>query len=301
MANPLFNKGYKKAAVLSCGSLTKLAIQFLPSQYVQLKPLLHKARVYMNTEEYLAISVFTSLLASAAVFVLFSLLFIVAAEWSILPSLLIAFTFSTVVGAIIFGFFFIYPAFLVDSISRDIDSNLAYATTHMATIAGTGVPVYVIFRLVADFKEYGEVSKAFGRISRDIEVFGTDTLSAISNTANETPSIHFKELLWGVVSVIRAGGDLRSYLVEKAKSFMERQKMMERQYLDSLSLLAEVYTTVFVAGPILFVVMITIMGSMGNLGMAPDMLLGLFTYLLIPVLSVGFMVMVEMAKPTGSS
>ena len=60
------------------------------------------------------------------------------------------------------------------------------------------------------------------------------------------------------------------------------------------------YTTIFVAGPILFVVMITVMGSMGNLGLPTDLIMAIVIYLLLPIASIGFIILVEGSKPAGS-
>jgi hypothetical protein len=60
------------------------------------------------------------------------------------------------------------------------------------------------------------------------------------------------------------------------------------------------YTTIFVAGPILFVVMITVMGSMGSLGLPTDLIMTVVIYLLLPVASIGFIILIEGSKPVGS-
>jgi flagellar protein FlaJ len=285
---------------LCYGVLNKVAYPIMGDKLEALRPFMRRSRLYLTLEEYLSTAFFTTLLifpiVVTAIFIVFGILYAVTPVVALLFSIIAALA----VCAAVAGAFFIYPSYRVDGIKRDIELNLPYATTHMATIAGTGVPIYMVFKMVAEFKEYGELANEFGKISRDIEVFGSDVTSAIEQSAADTPSPHMKELLWGVVAVLRSGGDLRRLLVEKAESFMDAQKNLEKQYLDSLSLLAEMYTTIFVAGPILFVVMITVMGSMGNLGLPTQLILSLVIYVLIPIASVGFIILIEGSKPTGS-
>lgn len=297
--NPLFNRAYRLLAYKICNRIVRFFYPLYSEWFERTRPLMRQSKLYMTLEEYVSTAIFTLLIFFPFIVLLFYTAFTVLYELSFLVSLILSIFFGLITSLVSLGIFYIYPTYRIDRIKRNIEANLPYATTHMATISGTGVPTYSIFRLVSEFKEYGEIAREFGKISRDIEVFGSDTLTAISQSAAETPSPHLKELLWGIVSLTRSGGDLRTFLVQKAEAFMEHQKILEKQYMDSLSLLAEMYTTIFVAGPILFVVMITIMGSMGSLGIPLETIMVLAVYVLMPVLSVGFMLLVEGAKPTG--
>ena len=60
---------------------------------------------------------------------------------------------------VLFIFALKYPYIKAADRQRSIDNNLPFATLYMNTIAGTGAPPYVMFKLLSDFKEYGEVSK----------------------------------------------------------------------------------------------------------------------------------------------
>jgi len=298
---PIFGKTYRLAAYRLCsGAIKRFLYPFFGKEIEDLRPLMRRSKLYITVEEYLSTAFLTLILLFPVIWVLLFLLFSLVFGMSLVLVIILSLIFSIVACAGVGVVFFFYPSYKVDSIKRDIELNLPYATTHMATVAGTGVPIYTVFKLVSEFKEYGELAKEYGKISREIEVFGSDVITAISQAAADSPSPHLKELLWGIVSVIRSGGDLRRFLIEKSTSFMDAQKNLEKQYLDSLSLLAEMYTTIFIAGPILFVVMITVMGSMGNLGLPTDLILSVVIYLIMPVASVGFIILVEGSKPIGS-
>jgi flagellar protein FlaJ len=299
---PIFNKTYRLAAYkLFFGLIKKLFYPLLGEQIEELRPLMRKSKLFLTVEEYVSTAFLTLLLLFPIIFTILIFFLIFISSLSLTLAIVLSLLISAGVCAGLAVGFFIYPSYRVDNIKRDIELNIPYATTHMATIAGTGVPIYTVFKMVAEFKEYGELANEYGKISRDIEIFGSDVITAISQSAADTPSPHLKELLWGIVAVVRSGGDLRRFLVEKAASFMDAQKNLEKQYLDSLSLLAEMYTTIFVAGPILFVVMITIMGSMGNLGMPTDLIMSVVIYVLMPIASVGFIILIEGSKPVGST
>jgi flagellar protein FlaJ len=295
---PVFSRPYRILAYRVCNRVNIWLKPYLGKQADAMKPILRKTKLFMSVEEYMSTAIFTTLIFFPLMLAVLVTIF-TSQELPLALSLLMGFVFSAVGAGVIFVLFMIYPQYRVDTLKREIDGNIAYATTHMATIAGTGVPIFSVFKLVGDFEEYGEIAREFRKISRDIEIFGTDTITAISQAATETPSMLLKELLWGLISVIRSGGDMRRYLMEKAEGFMEAEKRLQAQYMDSLSLLAEMYTTIFVAGPVLLVVMITIMGSMGSLPLPTDVILSLATYIILPVMAVGFMLLVESSKPAG--
>ena len=201
--------------------------------------------------------------------------------------------------SLVYLFYAAYPAYMVGELKSDIDKNVAFASTHMATIAGTGVPPQAIFQMLGEFKEYGAVSDACEEISRNIKVFGYDTISAISEVAQRTPSHIFKDLLWSIVAAVRTGGGLRNMLLTKSKGLMEDQRRTEAKYIESLSMMAEIYSTVFVAGTVMMFVLVAIMGVMGGLPVPVKLVLQITTYIAVPVASVGFVLMVESSKPTG--
>ena len=294
----LFSRSYRVLALKVCKRL-KLTDLFM-DRFKSVSPVLHQAELYITLDEYVSTALFTIIITLPFAFLLSYFFFSDVYQLGLLMSLIVAMIFAAIYSASLFGAFYLFPPYRVDKIKRNIELNIPYAATHMATIAGTGVPMYLIFRIIGNFNEYGEVAKECRRIARNIEVFGYDTITANSNSASETPSPSFKDLLWGVVSIIRTGGDIRSFFVEKAKIYMENQKNLEEEYIDNLGLMAEMYTTIFVAGPILFVVMGTIMGSLGGLPLDLGLLFSLVIYILIPLVSVGFIILIDATKPIGA-
>ncbi|MEM5802256.1 MAG: hypothetical protein QXQ18_02630, partial [Candidatus Aenigmatarchaeota archaeon] len=66
---------------------------------------------------------------------------------------------SFLVGIISFVLMLFYPIQKSASRRKNIETNLPFVLTHMGAVAESGVPPYVIFRLIASFEEYGEISK----------------------------------------------------------------------------------------------------------------------------------------------
>ncbi len=250
-------------------------------------------------EEYAASFILTSALVvpTITLVVLFYVLSFTKAD---LVSVIVAIVFSSgLTTGGIFLMYLAYPSWRVNELKNALDKHVAFAATHMATISGTGVPPHIIFHMLGQFKEYGEVAHACQRIARNVTVFGYDTISALSAEAQITPSHKFKDLLWSVVATIRTGGDLRLMLMAKSKTLMEEQRRTEAKYVETLSMMAEIYSTIFVAGVVMIFVLVAIMGILGGLPVPVKLVLEVTTYLAVPLASIGFMFVIESSKPSG--
>ncbi len=192
-----------------------------------------------------------------------------------------------------------YPFHLISVKKKSIEANLPFAINHMSAIAASGVPPFVMFRLLSGIKEYGEVSKEAQRVVRNTEVFGMDITSAIKNVADRCPSPQFKQFLSGIVSTITTGGDLKRYLDAQAKEALFEYKIKREKYLQTLSTYADVYTAVMIAAPLFFVSVLSILALVGGevFGLPIPTAIRLGTFFLIPMLNIAFIIFIHVTQP----
>jgi flagellar protein FlaJ len=272
-------------------------LKYVLPYFKEIKITLQRSGMRIKLEEYVA----SFMLTLAVIVPLLALIvFFYSIAYFDLVVTLVAEVITILISSLgLYAFYTYYPGYMVGELRSDIDKNVAFASTHMATIAGTGVPPQAVFQMLGEFKEYGKVSDACEEISRNIQVFGYDTVSAISEVAQRTPSHIFKDLLWSIVASVRTGGDLRGMLLAKSKGLMEDQRRVEAKYIESLAMMAEIYSTVFVAGTVMIFVLVAIMGVMGGLPIPVKLVLQVTTYAAVPLASIGFILLVETSKPTG--
>ena len=166
------------------------------------------------------------------------------------------------VGTFLFSYF--YPKMLASGRKSKIDLDLPYAITYMQALSTT-VTLYDIFKGVFESRDlYGEVSKECGLIVRDVEVFGFDLVTAIENAKEITPSENFRELLNDLLLVHRSGGDLKAFFQAKSDSYREISKNEMDSLLQFLEMIAEIYVTAFVAGPIAIIIMLVAQNLSGQ-------------------------------------
>jgi flagellar protein FlaJ len=200
-----------------------------------------------------------------------------------------------VIAAATFLYFFFYPAQVSGSRRKNMESNLPFALTHMGAVAESGVPPYVIFKLIGEFNEYGEIAKEMRKIVRNIDTFGLDPLSAVKEVAKKTPSQEFKQILMGFVTTTESGGDLRSFLKSTSEQALFNWRIKRQRFLEQLSMYAEFYTGVLIAAPLflisLFAVMALIQPNLGGLNILT--LSQMSIYGLIPLTNIVFLIFLK--------
>jgi flagellar protein FlaJ len=160
----------------------------------------------------------------------------------------------------------------------------------MGAIAESGIPPYVIFKLISQFREYGEVANEMRRIVHNIDSFGLDPLTAVKQSAERSPSNELKQVLLGFVSTTESGGDIKNYLKNAGERALFEWRMKRERFLQQLDAYAEIYTGLFIAAPLfivsIFAVMNMIQPSIGGYSILE--LMRLSVYVIVPVLNTGF-------------
>jgi len=202
-------------------------------------------------------------------------------------------------GIITFFVFYFYPSSLTDGRKTKIKNDLPFAIVHMPAVAGSGAQPIDIFNQVLLAGEYPELSKEIKKVMNYVNLFGYDLSTALKAVANTTPSPDLKELLNGMTSTIATGGDLNEYLKSKADEALTTYKMDRRKYTESLSTYSEVYTSILVAAPLLFLVTLAIINAIGgNIGgMDVKTIAFIGTYLAMPLLNIGFIIFLSISQP----
>jgi archaellum biogenesis protein FlaJ (TadC family) len=137
----------------------------------------------------------------------------------------------------------------------------------------------------------------FKKIVYKIDVEGKDIISALSETAKETPSPLFRETLWDLSNMIHQGGDLDAYLRGKADTTMQVKREIQKEFIEKLATYSEIYITLVLIGVLFLGIAAFLLDatqtSMGFLN--SESLLLLMAYGLVPVAIIVINVIVSMA------
>ncbi|MEN6442256.1 MAG: type II secretion system F family protein [Methanoregula sp.] len=209
----------------------------------------------------------------------------------------------SVVISFIFGTYISYALLLrmpnIEKKSREIKINLTLhnAVAYMYAMRRGGAEMMTIFRAISDRSDiYGEVALEFRQIVRDADFFGYDVMTAIRHLAETTPSEKMKDFLEDLLSVIESGGNMSEFLATRVRLYQEEARFEQKQFLNLLSMVAESYVTLFVAGPLFLIIIMVVMGMMGGPAVVQ---LAMITYAIIPIGSVIFILLIDLVSIKG--
>jgi len=257
---------------------------------------LRKAHIATPAEHWAAFCILASILAFAVSFI-FSFMFA-----ALLNIGLIAFLFAPLI-AIGIGFgagalTYFYPAITADERKKRIENALAFGTLYLAALARAGFPLPQMFKLMSGFKEYGELSKEASKITNDIDALGLDAPEALTRAIHRSPSPSWSELLVGLKTTITVGGDMAKYLDEKANGFVDNYRRRLSEFSEFLSMLIEIYITLVVVGVIFFIVITSVMSSIGAVPVPFLKMVNMLIVVIgIPVLTAAFILIAKGASP----
>ncbi|MEM5814925.1 MAG: type II secretion system F family protein [Candidatus Aenigmatarchaeota archaeon] len=259
-----------------------------------LKEIYQKSGISLPFISYASLMIFISIIAfiytSIISFILLSFLSM-QTFISLLSSLVVGFISSS----FSFLLLYFYPAQKVSSRKRNIEAGLPFVIIHMSALVDSGLPPYQMFKLIASFKEYGEISKEFKKIVRNIEELGLDPLTAIKEAANRTPSEDLQQLLLGFVTTVESGGNIKFYLKTVGEQTLFDYKKKREKYIRTLDLMSELYTGIIVTSPLFLVAMLAIMSmiqpSLGGWSIKDLVWLG--AYILVPSINIFFIIILH--------
>jgi len=209
----------------------------------------------------------------------------------------ILFIFSFLSIPITFAAFYLYPSYRASSRKANIEENLSFAVSAMATMAGSGASTLEMFKTIAQGNRYGEMSREALKIVSDVENLGYTIKTALERAIERTPSPKLRALYYKMTSTMMSGGDLKSLLMIQSEKVVDDKKMEQEAAVETLGMVSEAYTVILILGPVLALVMSVIMMLLLP-SMEPMMMMLQYALLMmVPVGYVVFTIMTSAVQP----
>ena len=292
-------KGLDKPLTISYNLMGTKILKFIPL-FKDLDQTLLKSGLKYNFKAYVSLTILSSLLITFIIGVFLSLTLFFFLNMSFVSALLFGVggaMFSLALS--IFGFY-LYPVYCADKRKRELDDEMPFTIGYMSILATAGVSSEKIFSSISTLNDPLAASTEAKEVIANINLFGLDIISALEKVSARTPSLGFRDVIEGIISTIHSGGDLGTYLRTKFKSAMKLKKLSLKRYSDNLSVLSEVYVALLLTGPLILVILVSVMSALGGSDMGllnPELLLSLLTYLAIPILGKIFLIILDTVSP----
>ncbi len=174
---------------------------------------------------------------------------------------------------------------------RSIDEGLPRTAAFMFALSRGGMEFPLILKTLTDNRQvYGEPAKEFSVAMREMNLFGSDMITAMRRMSQRTPSEQFKTFSENLTSVLQSGRNLPAFLEEQYERFREDAEERQEDVLNVLATIAEGYVTVLVAGVLFLITILLVFGLT-----TADTLwaLQMMIYVLIPLANIGFAVFLQ--------
>jgi len=277
---------------------TNYLISIFPEFFNKLYNSLRLANIQILSNTYANIMIFVT----TNIFIITSFVYLIISILAFQP-LLVAIISGLIVGAIcasitFVGFYF-YPNTIITSRRKSIKTNMPFAINHIAAIASSGVPPVAMLKLIAESMEYGEFCIELRKIVDYIELFGYDMVTAIRSVAAVTPEEELREFLEGMLNTIESGGELEKFFIAKSQESMSSYEIEREKYAQTVATYSDIYTGILVAAPLFFVAALTLISMLGGTigGLNISVIIGFGTYLLIPLMNIGFIIFLNVSQP----
>jgi archaellum biogenesis protein FlaJ (TadC family) len=152
------------------------------------------------------------------------------------------------------------------------------------------------------FASLAKIGSVFGiqqsgmSVVRSIDLLGQDIINALDQESKRNPSAEYGLFLQGFIATVKQGGDLKAYLAAMSEKQVEDRKRSLTKLITQLNFVAEVFIIGIVAFPVIMIILLTVMESIGGSVLA-DLsglqIMMLMTYLLVPIAAVGVIILTD--------
>jgi flagellar protein FlaJ len=266
-----------------------LAPSFLKNVF-EFKGYLERAKIKIYPETYVSLMFFASVMmiplsVIAAVIVILT---------GFLPLIfLIPAPFYVMIG------FMVVPMSRAGERASNLEREMPFATAYISVMASGGIAPYTSFKRLAQVELMPAMKTEAREIIKDVEIFGTDPLTAIQNAAKNNPLDIFKDFLSGYASTVIIGGDIVHFLERKAEDIFKARALRVKAAAERLGMLLETFIIVNVMMSLCFYIMFSVqnIGVGGSSGGGNVSTIILYTFVLSPMLSIMFVYLAHSMQP----
>ncbi len=190
----------------------------------------------------------------------------------------------------VLGLAYSFPYFQADIRHACIDRSILSSVTYMYALTKGGVSIYDVFRSLSEYTHiFGTCAEEVSYIVRDMDYLGKDFISALKAARARTPSEIFKDFIDGLILVSDSRA-IVEYIKNKSEYYQGMAELANRSFLRRLDVLAEIYVTVLVAGPLFIMTTLIVLQLFRP---ASAQILYMLIYAIIPLANLLFLVLLD--------
>jgi len=179
----------------------------------------------------------------------------------------------------------------------ELERELPFTLSELSVLASTGTSPIRLMRRMAQRDHDPAMTGTFKEVVYRADVQGKDLITALAETAKDSPSTPVRDTLWDIANMIHQGGDLDEYLRSKSDDIMRLKRVVQKEFIERLSTFLDMYVSLVLVGVLMIAVGAFLLNALGSTaaGLNANELLLLLTFGLVPVAVAMTIIMVSMA------
>ena len=188
----------------------------------------------------------------------------------------------------------IKPSYQRNQIKNYLENNLIYSLSYMSCLSSSGMSIEKIFRRVSEIEDNPPLRTLINKFLVNVNLLGMDVNSALNQMADHSPSKSFAKQITSIRTTIMTSGDLKNLLHYEVKGQLQKKREKLKASVNTLVYIGEIYVTMMVVTPVLFILMITILSIMGGgFGGSSVLQLNLIIFFGLPVMAAAFIILLD--------
>jgi flagellar protein FlaJ len=198
--------------------------------------------------------------------------------------------------AVLAGFRFLLTTRIANRRDR-LDRELPFTLSELSVLASTGTSPIRLMRRMAQRNHDPAMTAEFRKIVYKTDAQGKDLITALAETAKESPSTSVRESFWDLANMIHQGGNLDEYLRNKSDDVMKLKRLIQKEFIERLSTFLDMYVSLVLVGVLMIAVGAFLINALGSTaaGLDANELLLLLTFGLVPVAVIMTIVLISIA------
>ena len=199
-------------------------------------------------------------------------------------------------GSVFLGFNFRISSTIANR-KAELDRELPFTLSELSVLASTGVSPIQLIRRMAKRDHDPTMTAEFRKVVYKADVQGHDLITALAETAKESPSNALREAFWDLANMIHQGGNLDEYLRTKSDDVLQLKRSVQKEFIERLSTFLDMYVSLVLIGVLMIAVGAFLINSFGSTvaGLNANELLLLLTFGLVPIAVTMTVVLISMA------
>lgn len=200
------------------------------------------------------------------------------------------------VGSVLIAFQFLLGS-RISNRKEELDRELPFSLSEMSVLASTGMsPIQLVHRM-ARRKHDPAMTSEFKKVVYKTDIQGKDLISALAETAKESPSTSVREAFWDIANMIHQGGNLDEYFRAKSDDVLKLKRLIQKEFIERLTTFLDMYVSLVLIGVLMIAVGAFLINSFQSTaaGLNANELLLLLTFGLVPTATAVTSILISIA------